>query len=71
MRDVGRRFVQHINYRELFSDHLDEKVLTEIRGAVDRGWTLGSERFKDEIEAALQRGPATPEGKTFTADGRK
>ena len=47
-------------YRELFSGHLDEKVLTEIRGAVDRGWPLGSERFKDEIEAALQRAARPP-----------
>ena len=29
MRDVvGRRYVQYINYRELFSGHLDEKVLS-------------------------------------------
>ena len=47
-------------YRELFSGHLDEKVLTEIRVAVDRGWPLGSERFKDEIEAALQRAARPP-----------
>jgi putative transposase len=47
-------------YRELFSGHLDENVLTEIRGAVDRGWPLGSERFKDEIEAALQRAARPP-----------
>ena len=60
MRDVGRRYVQYINYRELFSGHLDEKALTEIRGAVDRGWPLGSERFKDEIEAALQRAARPP-----------
>ena len=42
MRDVGRRYVQYINYRELFSGHLDEKVLTEIRGAVDRSRRMGA-----------------------------
>ena len=47
-------------YRELFLRHQDEKVLTEIREAVDRGWPLGSERFKDEIEAALQRAARPP-----------
>ena len=41
-------------YRNLFSGHLDETALSEIRGAVNRGWPLGSERFKDQIETALQ-----------------
>jgi len=29
--------------------------LGEIRDTVNRGWPLGSERFKDEIERALCR----------------
>ena len=42
-------------YRELFRSELDSSELTEIRDTVNRGWALGSERFKDQIEAALQR----------------
>lgn len=41
-------------YRDLFSSHLDEKALTDIRGAVNRGWPLGSARFKDQIEVELR-----------------
>jgi putative transposase len=41
-------------YRELFRTELDTRELAEIRDAVNRGWPLGSERFKDEIEQALQ-----------------
>ena len=42
-------------YRELFRSELDSSELSEIRGTVNRGWPLGSERFKDQIELALQR----------------
>jgi len=41
-------------YRELFRSELDSSELSEIRGTVNRGWPLGSERFKDQIEMALQ-----------------
>ena len=47
-------------YQDLFSHHLDEKVLGDIRGAVSRGWPVGSERFKDQIEMALQRAARPP-----------
>ena len=40
-------------YRELFRSDLDASELTEIRDTVNSGWPLGSERFKDEIERAL------------------
>ena len=39
-------------YRELFRGELDSRELGEIRDTVNRGWPLGSERFKDEIENA-------------------
>ena len=42
-------------YRELFRTELDSSELTEIRNTVNRGWPLGGERFKDEIELALKR----------------
>ena len=55
-------------YRDLFSHHLDEKVLGDIRGAVSRGWPVGSERFKDDIEIALQCAVRPPKrGRPSTA----
>lgn len=40
--------------RGLFATELDEKESGELRDTVNRGWPLGSDRFKDEIERALQ-----------------
>ena len=37
-------------YRVLFNEQLNEKTLTAIRDAVNKGLALGTERFKDEIE---------------------
>ena len=42
-------------YRELFRYHVDDKLLHEIRDAVNQEWILGNERFKDEVESTLQR----------------
>lgn len=42
-------------YRELFKTHIDEKTLEAIRQATQKGWALGNNRFKDEIEKQLQR----------------
>lgn len=47
-------------YRDLFNNSVDENGLQEIRETVNRGWPLGSERFKDEIEAALERAARPP-----------
>ena len=47
-------------YRNLFRNHVDEGGLKEIRETINRGWPLGSERFKDEIEAALDRAARPP-----------
>jgi len=51
-------------YRELFRGHLDEKIISEIRHASNKGMALGNERFKQEVEALtgrrvteLKRGP--------------
>lgn len=41
-------------YRELFRSELDSNELGEIRDTVNRGWPLGSDRFKDEIESTLK-----------------
>lgn len=42
-------------YRALFKAHVDAKTLAEIRHATQKGWALGSDRFKNEIERLLQR----------------
>jgi len=42
-------------YQAMFRHQVDEESLKAIREAVNRGIALGSERFKDEIEAALAR----------------
>jgi putative transposase len=47
-------------YRALFTTQLDEQTLGDIRGSVNQGWPLGSERFKDEIERALLRAARPP-----------
>lgn len=46
---------RHATYRELFSAHLDPDTLKAIRTATHTGAVLGSERFREEIEAALKR----------------
>ena len=42
-------------YCDLFRAHIDEKTLTEIRYATQKGWVLGNDHFKDEIEQLLRR----------------
>ena len=39
---------------------VDTGGLEEIRDTVNKGWPLGSERFKNEVEAALQRATRPP-----------
>jgi putative transposase len=41
-------------YRSLFRSDLDSIALAEFRDNTNRGWPLGSDRFKDEIAKALQ-----------------
>jgi len=47
--------VRQAMYRSLFQAHIDEKTLEAIRQATQKGWALGNNRFKDEIEQLLQR----------------
>ena len=46
---------RHEAYRELFHDPLDPARLQGLRESLNQCRVLGSERFKDEIEAALLR----------------
>jgi len=41
-------------YRELFRSELEASELSDIRNSANRGWPLGSERFKDEIKRSLK-----------------
>lgn len=57
-------------YRELFRSELEPKEIGEIRDTLNKGWPLGSERFKDEIERALQRAARPPKrGRPAKRDG--
>ena len=42
-------------YRSYFKTHIDDKQLTEIRLSTQRGWALGSEWFKDDVEKLTKR----------------
>lgn len=40
---------RQVAYRALFKVHIGEAELNTIRNATNKGWALGSERFKEEI----------------------
>ncbi len=48
-------------YRALFVTDIDPADLDEIRSNTQRGWPIGSERFKDQIEQALDRAARPPQ----------
>jgi putative transposase len=56
-------------YRGLFDSELDSSVLRGIRLAAHSGLSIGSERFRAEIETALARG-AAHSGELATAGAR-
>lgn len=43
------------NYRELFTDDVEEDMLQEIRENIQKGMVLGNDRFKEEIEILTDR----------------
>jgi putative transposase len=45
----------HSAYRDLFTAHMDLERIYEIRQATNGNYALGNERFRLEIEQALQR----------------
>lgn len=47
--------VRQAVYRKLFLTHVDDKLITDIRAAVNKGLALGNDRFKDEIESLYER----------------
>jgi putative transposase len=42
-------------YRDMSRAQIDEKTLAEIRHATQKGWVLGNDRFRDNVEYLLQR----------------
>ncbi len=43
------------NYRSIFRGRMSEKTLKEIRDATNKGWVLGSDKFKNQIEKVTGR----------------
>ena len=46
---------QQQHYRQLFRQHLSERMLTEIREATNQAWVLGNDRFRARIEKLANR----------------
>ena len=42
-------------YKDLFTSHVDAAELKAIREATNKSWVLGSDRFKERIEALTER----------------
>lgn len=47
-------------YRALFREGFDARDVEEIRATINRGWPLGGDPFKDDIETALRRAARPP-----------
>jgi putative transposase len=55
-RRLGRSSEERAKaYRQLFRNHLSEKMLTDIRESTNKSWVLGGERFKAKIEKLAAR----------------
>lgn len=46
--------IRQMHYRDLFAFAVDDAVMVEIRETVNKGWALGSEKFKREAEVLLE-----------------
>jgi putative transposase len=46
---------RQVAYRALFRSHLDPGDLSAIREATNKGWALGTNRFREKIEKLSQR----------------
>ena len=55
-QDLGPTYLDRQQaYRALFKSHIADKTLEEIRQCTNKGWVLGNDRFKEKIEAQLDR----------------
>lgn len=55
LKFAGTDLERQTIYRRLFDAHVDGKLVDEISMAVNKGMALGSERFKEDIEALYSR----------------
>lgn len=46
---------RHVSYRDLFKQHIPEQNINDIRGATNKSWVLGNDRFKQRIQDQLNR----------------
>ncbi|OGT72316.1 MAG: transposase [Gammaproteobacteria bacterium RIFCSPLOWO2_02_FULL_57_10] len=51
----GTKAARIQGYRNLFPEHLPKEVLDEIRTCTNKGWVIGNDKFKQEMELALGR----------------
>lgn len=43
------------SYRELFTHHVDGKLVSDIRDGINKGMAIGSPKFKEQVEALTGR----------------
>lgn len=69
-RRLGRNAEQRqTHYRQLFRAALSEAALTSIREATNKGWALGNDRFRMQVEAMTERRAAPlPRGRPKKID---
>ena len=69
-RRLGRSAEQRqLGYRQLFKTALPEESLASIREATNKGWALGNDRFRMQIEAMTERRAAPlPRGRPRKID---
>jgi len=46
---------RQLNYRALFINHVDGKLVSDIRDSINKGMAIGSLKFKEQIEALTGR----------------
>jgi len=51
---------RHRAYQALIDQQIEDEQLDEIRESTNKGWPLGTERFKADIEATLARAARPP-----------
>ena len=42
-------------YRKLFENQLPSELINEIRNCTNKGWVIGNDKFKQDIEAVIRR----------------
>jgi len=56
-------------YRALFRSHISKAMLEEIRASTNKGWALGSDRFRDEVALLSgRRAKPLPKGRPKKKD---